>query len=165
MSDTTNYVLRYCYRYEPSFDVHSLWDIILYKDCDEINGETYDYLRKEDELTDKEDELQIFFRSKYFTYSGNPKNIQFLKLELFPRTSKDDSVLNLVFIPLEKGWHSMTNLEQLLLIDSEVKNQEKEIDIQYKLVNYSIQDIEVQDTMDSMEDESDDYSKADELED
>ena len=159
-----DYTLRYCYRYEPGFDVYSLWDIILYKDGDDvdISGNVYDYLRKEEELIDKEDEFQVFFSTKHFKYSQTTTTIPFLKLELFPQKSNDTSVLNLVYIPLNKGWKSYSNLEQLLIIDEEVKNQEKLVDFRYKLVNYSIEDVEIDDG-ESLVEMDDTFFKADEL--
>lgn len=158
------YTLRYCYRYEPGFDVYSLWDIILYKDGDDddITGNVYDYLRKEEELIDKEDEFQVFYRVNHFKYSKEGiTSIPFLKLELFPTKSNDTSVINLVYIPLQKGWKGYSNLEQLLIIDEEVKKQEKYVDFTYKLVNYSVEDIDVDSGKDLVEEMDDSYLKAD----
>jgi hypothetical protein len=139
----TEYSLRYCYRYEPGFDVHCLNDIILYENTDDISGEVYDYLNKEDELIDKEDEFQLFFRVVHFKHASNVSKIPFLKLELFPQKSKDDSVVNLVYVPLKRDWKAHSNLEQLLLVDEELKKQEREVDMRYKLVGYSVESIEV----------------------
>ncbi len=139
----TPYVLRYCYRYEPGFDVYSLWDLVVYKDTDELSDEVYQYLKKEDEMIDKEDDLQVFYRATHFSYQDNVTSIPFLKLELFPLTRKEDSVLNLVFVPLQKHWNTYSNLEQLMMIDDEIKKAEKEIDMRYELVDYSIEQLEL----------------------
>lgn len=155
------YTLRYCYKYEPGFDVFTSLDIILYKESDESSSSIYEYLKKEDELIDREDEYQIFFRTNHFQFRKDATKIQFIELQLFPQKAKDDSVMNLIYIPLKKEWTKMTNIEQLIIIDEEIKKQQKEVDFLYKLVNYTILDIDVENQLDEVDD---DFSKADELE-
>lgn len=139
--------LRYCYRYEPGFDIFSLWDIILYKDDadSDISDNVYQYLKKEEELIEKEDMFLVFYRAKHFKFKIEANIVGFLRLELYPEKAKDDSVLNLVYVPINKEWKDLSNVEQLMMIDEEVKNQERLVDFNYKLVNYSIEYVEIDD--------------------
>lgn len=150
------YTLRYCYRYEPGFNVYSLLDLVLYKETDDIdNYEILEYLKKEDELIDDEDKYQCFFRVNHFKMPNNPSTIYFVQLELFPKSPKDDSVLNLIYMPLEKPWKEYTNIEQIMMIDKEIKNQESIVDFKYDLVNYSIEEFQVENTVPTEEEYKD----------
>jgi hypothetical protein len=139
-----DYCLRYCYRYEPGFPVYSIWDIVLYKDDKEDlkdpTGEIYRFLKKEDNYVEKEEE-QVFFKNISFKYTSDVSSIDFLKVVLFPSDSKEDSVTNMVFTPLEKPWEKHTSFEQIAVIDKIVKEQEAFVGISYKLVKYYTEEI------------------------
>lgn len=151
-----DYTLRYCYRYEPGFNVHVLLDMVLYKEAEQFdNLEILEYLKKEDELIDDEDKYQCFFRVKHFVFPKEVASVYFLKLELFPKLPKDDSVLNLVYIPLEKKWDEYTNLEQLECIQEEISNQEEMVDFKYELVSFSIEEIQVENVDDIVSEDVD----------
>lgn len=145
----TQYCLRYCYRYEPGFSVYSIWDIVLYIDNDtalenDFSGEIRRYLEKEEKHIEKADESQVFFRTSTFEYPLQKESIEFLKLVLYPVNAKDDSVVNLVYHPLEKKWDNYNKFEQIAIIDTVVKEQEKEVGIEYKLIRYYNDEIYVE---------------------
>jgi hypothetical protein len=141
-----DYCLRYCYRYEPGFPVYSIWDIVLYKEAQDEQelqdptGEIYRFLKKEEHYEEKEEE-QVFFKNISFKYNPDVSYIDFLKVVLFPSSLKDDSVVNLVFIPLEKPWDKHTSFEQIAIIDKIIKEQEEFVGISYKLVKYYTEEI------------------------
>ena len=143
------YILRYCYRYEPGFTCYSVWDVILYKESDKENyGEIRRYLEKEDILIDKEDEHQIFFRvRKFYSLDTNVASFYFLKLALYPKESKENSVVNLLFFPLEKSWEIYSRSEKEQILDKIVSKEEIEIGFEYKIVEEIGEEIYVEDVV------------------
>jgi hypothetical protein len=135
------YTLKYCYRYEPGFSVYSLNDIILFKSDGDTTPEICRYIENEEQIIEEEDQHQIFFIVKHITMAENVSSIHFLKIALFPKEKKQDSVVNLVFFPLIKPWDDYLMTEQDELIKEALWEQEKFVSLKYDIVEF--EDIEV----------------------
>ncbi len=139
-----DYTLKYCYRYEPSFNVYSLVDAILFKSDGTSTPEIIRYLANEEDFTEKENEHQLFFTTKHIVMAENLSSVYFLKLALFPKEKKEDSVVNLVFYPLVKPWEQYLKNEQDELIKETVWEQERFVGLTYDIIEKDDMEIYVE---------------------
>lgn len=139
-----DYILKYCYRYEPGFRVYSLIDIILFQSDGESTPEIIRYLNKEEQFIEEEDKHQLFFIVKHITMSENVSVIHFLKLALYLKEDKQTNVVNLVFYPLIKPWEDYSIDEQKELVKEALWEQEKFVGLKYDIIEATDIDIYVE---------------------
>jgi hypothetical protein len=139
-----DYTLKYCYRYEPGFNVYSLVDAILFKSDGSTTPEINRYLANEEDFIEKENEHQLFFIVKHIVMAENISSIHFLKLALFPKEKKEDSVVNLVFYSLNKPWDEYLSTEKDELIKESVWEQERFVSLTYDIVDKDDMEIYVE---------------------
>lgn len=135
-----DYTLKYCYRYEPGFSVYSLNDIILFKSDGETTPEIIRYLNNEEQFIEDE-QHQLFYAVKHITMAENVSSIHFIKIALFPKEKKEDSVTNLVFFPLIKPWDEFLMNEQDEIIKEALWEQEQFVRLKYNIIE--VEDLEV----------------------
>jgi hypothetical protein len=147
----TEYTLRYCYKYEPGFQVYQLLDLVLYLNDGSDTREMARYILKENELIDEEDKHQVFFIVKRFMFSENPRPQHFLKVALYPNEPKESHVVNLIYSPLVKPWTDYTDEEKDQILKELVWEQEKEIIYKYKVVEVDSLELYVENVDDLVE--------------
>ena len=146
----TDYVLKYCYRYEPGFNVYDLIDIVLYDSNGVITPEINRYLEKEESFIEEEDKHQLFFIVNHLTMAQNLSTITFLKIVLYPKETKDTNVVNVIFSPLIKQWDEYTMSEQDQIVKEAVWDQEKFVGLKYNVVEVEEVDVYVENAEDML---------------
>ena len=139
----TEYALKFCYQYEPGFNVYILTDLVLYNPEFPVTPEITRYLEKEEQFIEEEDKHQLFFVTQMFTLDEIPTK-NFVKVAMYPKEKKETNVVNLIFHPLTRSWEDYSTSEKEEVLKEIVWDQERFIGFKYDIVDVEDMEIEVE---------------------